>query len=91
MRRLFRSLSLLHEGVPHAVGLVPELDQPAVVHYAVDDALGGALYVAATRDDLVQLLPLRTVRLAEAIARGYYLARVLVTIPGARDCAEESN
>lgn len=49
--------SPLHEDVPHAVGLVPELNQPAVVHYAVGDALGGALYVAAARDDLVQHLP----------------------------------
>lgn len=41
-------LPLLHQGVPHAVGLAAELDEPATVDYAVDDG-GRHLVVAKDR------------------------------------------
>lgn len=37
MRTTFEHLPLLHKGMLHAVGLTSELDEPAVVHDAVDD------------------------------------------------------
>ena len=35
VRTVFEHLPLLHEGVPHAVGLAAELQEPAVVDDAV--------------------------------------------------------
>ena len=40
VRTVFEHLPLLHEGVPHAVGLAAELQEPAVVGDAVDDRGG---------------------------------------------------
>ena len=37
MRTTSEHLPLLHKGMLHAVGLTSELDEPAVVHDAVDD------------------------------------------------------